>query len=57
MTDPNIIPKLCETGSPCPVSGIWESLGLFRTTIVVSKSSKMPHYCGKKVVWKLVEIG
>lgn len=46
---------ICKTGSPCPESGLWESMGFFKTTIVISKKSKMPDYCGKKVVWKLIE--
>jgi hypothetical protein len=29
--------------------------GLFKTTVVFSKRSKMPDYCGRKVMWKLIE--
>lgn len=42
------------TGQSCPASGMWESLGNFKTTVFLAKGYKMPDYCGEKVVWKLV---
>ncbi|NML70774.1 hypothetical protein HHL23_13355 [Chryseobacterium sp. RP-3-3] len=50
-------PIIRTTGLHCPISGIWESIGSFRTTCPIAKGSKMPDYCGKKVQWKLVQIG
>ncbi|WP_175548901.1 hypothetical protein [Chryseobacterium sp. OV279] len=47
----------CSTGLPCPASGIWESIGSFKTTRPIAKGNKMPDYCGKKVSWKLIQIG
>lgn len=45
---------LAATGSPCPQSGIWESVGNFKTTITVCKGDVMPDYCGLKTKWKLI---
>jgi hypothetical protein len=42
------------TGLPCPASGIWESMGNFKTTIALFKGELMPDYCGHKVRWKLL---
>ncbi|UZT98023.1 hypothetical protein ODZ84_00175 [Chryseobacterium fluminis] len=42
------------TGKPCPESGIWESLGNFKTTITLFKGEPMPDYCGMKIKWKLI---
>lgn len=42
------------TGLPCPKSGIWESVGNFKTTRTISKGAKMPHYCGEKIKWILI---
>ena len=42
------------TGLPCPESGIWESMGNFRTTVTLSKGEMMPDYCGRKTKWKLI---
>ncbi|MBV6880460.1 hypothetical protein NG800_013945 [Epilithonimonas ginsengisoli] len=42
------------TGLPCPESGIWESMGNFKTTCPIMKGSKMPDYCGLKVKWRLL---
>ncbi|MDQ0781366.1 hypothetical protein [Chryseobacterium sp. W4I1] len=50
-------PIICSTGFLCPASGIWESIGAFKTTSPISKGTKMPAYCGKKIQWKLVQIG
>lgn len=55
MTSPTPSLITCKTGAPCPVSGLWESMGFFKTTVVFSKRSKMPDYCGRKVTWKLIE--
>ncbi|MGH1517096.1 hypothetical protein [Chryseobacterium sp. JK1] len=45
---------ICKTGLPCPQSGIWESMGNFKTTCTISRGSKMPYYCGEKVQWVLI---
>lgn len=42
------------TGLPCPVSGIWESMGNFKTTVTLFKGELMPDYCGGKIIWKLL---
>lgn len=42
------------TGLPCPASGIWESMGNFKTTIILSKGETVPEYCGRKTSWKLI---
>lgn len=42
------------TGLPCPESGIWESMGNFRTTIALLKGELMPDYCGKDMKWRLI---
>lgn len=42
------------TGLPCPASGIWESVGNFKTTIILSKGDTVPDYCGRKTSWKLI---
>ncbi|SIO09498.1 hypothetical protein SAMN05444409_1974 [Epilithonimonas zeae] len=47
----NIISK---TDLPCPKSGIWESMGNFKTTCPISKGTKMPDYCGEKIKWRLI---
>lgn len=47
----NIISK---TGLPCPKSGIWESMGNFKTTCSISKGTKMPDYCGENTNMRLV---
>ncbi|WP_188618750.1 hypothetical protein [Cloacibacterium rupense] len=57
MTSPTPSQLICKTGAPCPESGLWESMGFFKTTIVISKKSKMPDYCGKKVSWRLLMKG
>ncbi|WP_165852246.1 hypothetical protein [Chryseobacterium pennae] len=44
------------SGSSCPVSGIWESIGHFKTTCLIAKGYQMPDYCGKKIKWKLIQI-
>ncbi|QBO59341.1 hypothetical protein [Chryseobacterium salivictor] len=44
------------TGLSCPTSGIWESMGNFKTTSPIAKGSPMPDYCGKKIQWKLIQI-
>lgn len=45
-----------STGLPCPKSGIWESMGNFKTHRPLSKGMKMPDYCGKKIKWRLVQV-
>lgn len=45
-----------STGLPCPESGIWESMGNFKTTITIFKGERMPEYCGRKIKWKLIII-
>ncbi|SMO72111.1 hypothetical protein SAMN06265171_105206 [Chryseobacterium rhizoplanae] len=42
------------TGLPCPASGIWESMGNFKTTVPLLKGDIMPEYCGVKTYWKLL---
>jgi len=42
------------TGLPYPKSGLWESVGNFKTTRTISKGVKMPHYCGEKIQWILI---
>ncbi|WP_165592836.1 hypothetical protein [Chryseobacterium sp. JAH] len=49
--------SFCTTGQPCPISGIWQSMGYFKTTVPLSKGMKMPSYCGTKVRWVLVFAG
>lgn len=44
------------TGLPCPKSGIWESMGNFKTTITLFKGEPMPEYCGWKIKWRLVQV-
>ena len=44
------------TGLPCPESGIWESMGNFRTTVILFKGEKMPDYCGRNIKWRLIQI-
>ncbi|MCD9855766.1 hypothetical protein LUD75_13665 [Epilithonimonas sp. JDS] len=44
------------TGLPCPESGIWESMGNFRTTVILYKGEIMPLYCGGKIKWRLIQI-
>lgn len=44
----------CTTGQPCPIGGIWQSMGNFKTTYPAMKGCKMPHYCGKKIEWVLI---
>lgn len=44
------------TGLPCPESGIWESVGNFKTTVILTKGEKMPAYCGTKIKWRLIQI-
>ncbi|WP_261511777.1 hypothetical protein [Chryseobacterium paludis] len=56
-TIPYISTIIRPTGSPCPASGIWESMGNFKTTCPIAKGTRMPDYCGKKVNWKLIQIG
>lgn len=53
----NSFPKLCNSGQICPISGIWESLGNFKTTCLVSEGSRMPYYCNTKTIWMLVQTG
>lgn len=43
-----------KSGLACPHSGIWESIGNFKTTCPISKGSEMPNYGGKKIEWKLI---
>lgn len=45
---------LIATGLPCPASGVWESMGNFKTTITIMKGEVMPAYCGRKTCWKLL---
>lgn len=45
-----------KTGLPCPVSGIWETMGSFKTSSPIAKGREMPEYCGCKITWKLVQI-
>ncbi len=42
------------SGVPCPQSGIWESVGNFKTTVTLYKGEPMPDYCGLKTFWKLL---
>lgn len=44
----------CSTDQPCPISGIWQSVGNFKTTLPAKKGCKMPAYCGKKMDWVLI---
>ncbi|TQM21071.1 hypothetical protein FB551_0752 [Chryseobacterium aquifrigidense] len=53
MTNPHTSLSIA-TGSPCPTSGIWESVGSFKTTIALMEGAEMPPYCGRKVLWKLL---
>ncbi|WP_165570254.1 hypothetical protein [Chryseobacterium sp. FH1] len=55
--NPNYSTQLCTTGNICPVSGIWESIGNFKTTCLVSQGNRMPYYCNQKTIWMLVRIG
>ncbi len=52
---PHYQPIVCSTGLPCPKSGIWESMGNFKTTCTIFKGSKMPDYCGEKIKWILIQ--
>lgn len=54
---PNNTIIICSTGSTCPTSGIWESMGNFKTTRPIAKGSKIPDYCGQKLKWKLIQLG
>jgi len=47
-------PILCTTDEACPISGLWESLGNFKTSCVITKGVKMPDYCGTVIHWKLI---
>ncbi len=47
----------CYTDLPCPVSGIWESMGNFKTTCTMMMGCKMPYYCNQKTVWRLIQEG
>lgn len=45
-----------STGLTCPQSGLWESMGNFKTTCLIAKGHKMPDYCGCRVKWKLIQL-
>lgn len=42
------------TGQPCPASGLWQSMGYFKTTIPIKSGKEMPSYCGRTVEWILI---
>lgn len=42
-------------GEPCPVSGLWETVGNPRTTRLICKGELMPDYMGKAVQWQLIK--
>jgi hypothetical protein len=48
---------LAKSGERCPQSGIWEVVGFLTTTVSLAKGKEMPDYCGKVVVWRLLQIG
>jgi hypothetical protein len=48
---------LAKSGERCPQSGIWEVVGFLTTTVSLAKGKEMPDYCGKAVVWRLLQIG
>ncbi|MCL1641537.1 hypothetical protein I6H88_21335 [Elizabethkingia bruuniana] len=48
------VPLIIESGTACPVSGIWKTIGPLTTTITVNEKSAMPTYCGVKVRWILL---
>ncbi|MDP9955162.1 hypothetical protein J2X97_000799 [Epilithonimonas hungarica] len=54
---PNHLSQVCTSGHICPTSGIWESIGNFKTTCLVSQGHKMPYYCNQKTIWMLIQIG
>ncbi len=47
----------CPSDLPCPVSGIWESMGNFKTTCPISKGTLMPLYGNQKTIWRLIHEG
>ena len=47
---------ISTSGLPCPKSGIWESMGNFKTRTPLARGEKIPHYCGAKIKWKLIQI-
>lgn len=45
---------ISTTGQPCPASGLWQSMGYFKTTVPVKAGRAMPDYCGIHVDWMLL---
>ncbi|MCX8525901.1 hypothetical protein OF897_18460 [Chryseobacterium formosus] len=43
-----------STGQPCPTSGLWQSMGHFKTTIPMKSGNEMPSYCGSPIEWILI---
>jgi len=43
-----------KSGESCPKSGLWESVGIFTSQIIISKNELMPLYAGRIVIWKLL---
>lgn len=43
------------TDDPCPVSGLWETVGNPLTTRLICKGELMPDYMGKVVQWQLIK--
>lgn len=53
--DPLVI--LCYSGEKCPIEGIWETIGVPKTRIFLSKGEHTPTYLRKRVYWKLQKRG
>lgn len=43
----------CQTGSTCPESGVWRSVGSPSTTIPLAKGNRFPPYNKQSVTWVL----
>ena len=42
------------TGQTCPISGVWQVVGVPTTTAPIAKGNRMPPYDGKAVTWQLI---
>ncbi|MFZ4929118.1 hypothetical protein [Chryseobacterium sp. Mn2064] len=45
---------IAESGTECPISGMWKVVGKYTTTMFILQKSKMPNYGGIKVSWILL---
>ncbi len=48
---------MCHSGEKCQKEGKWEALGPVSTTLFLAKDQITPFYFGKKVTWRLLEVG